>query len=171
LVESFNYPITKLPNYAHFMKTRLLLTTLISLLAFAGRAAAHAELRSAVPAPGESLSQQPEELRLTFSEAVGPGSTITLFGEGFREVEGLEARVDEEQEDVLVTAVPHLTAGTYSVNWTVLSLDGHPAAGSYTFAVLPEAERTTPAYLWPALTIAALALGLGSLWLRRKLNG
>jgi methionine-rich copper-binding protein CopC len=151
------------------MKTRLLLTTLISLLAFAGRAAAHAELRSAVPAPGESLSQQPEELRLTFSEAVGPGSTITLFGEGFREVEGLEARVDEEQEDVLVTAVPHLTAGTYSVNWTVLSLDGHPAAGSYTFAFSPEPgiEKSYVIGVILGTITAVIVLALGAWRIRR----
>jgi methionine-rich copper-binding protein CopC len=133
----------------------------------AGRAAAHAELRSAVPEPGSSLNEQPEEIRLTFSEAVGPGSTITVFGEGFREVEGLEAQVDPEQAAVLVAALPDLAPETYSVNWLVLSTDGHPASGSYTFAVLPGAERGYIAGVLIGTVAAAVLFGL-AIWLLKR---
>ena len=130
-----------------------------------GGVAAHAELRSAVPAPGESLTEQPGKIRLTFSEAVRPGSTITLFGEGFREIGGVEARVDPEQADVLVAVVPELAAGTYSVNWLVVSVDGHPASGSYTFGVLAEAEGDGVSLVfWGGVVVVAIGVGLVLLW-------
>jgi methionine-rich copper-binding protein CopC len=143
---------------------RLLLIFLILLLPVG--AAAHAELKSAVPSPGARLSEQPEEIRLTFSEEVGQGSSITLFGEGFREVEGLEAVVDGERPADLIAAVPELAPGTYSVNWRVLSTDVHPAAGSYTFAFLPETERGFPIGI--VALAAAVVLGLGAGWQKWK---
>jgi hypothetical protein len=135
---------------------------LISLLLFfaVGRVLAHTELRSAVPAPGASLIEQPEEIRLTFSEAVGPGSIVTLFGERFREIEGLETSVDPDTPEQLVTAVPQLEPGTYSVQWVALSLDGHPASGSYSFAVLEEAQTADSSGIWFWLLLVIAFLGL-----------
>lgn len=150
-------------------KTLLLfLVSMLSLL-LVGRVAAHAELRSAVPAPGATLAEQPEEIRLTFNEAVGPGSTIMLYGAGFREIKGLEAYGDPDRPEQLVTAVPELEPGNYSVSWVVISLDGHPASGSYSFAVSAAAERGVPVVVWGGLAAAVVALGLGGWWVRKKL--
>jgi methionine-rich copper-binding protein CopC len=154
----------------HKMK-KIFLFVLVALLLFwpVKGVVAHAELRAAVPAPGASLSEQPEEIRLMFSEAVGPGSTITLFGEGFREIGGLTAEVDPERPEVLVTAVPELEAGNYSVQWMVLSLDGHPASGSYSFAVSAEAEGGFPVVVWGGVVVAAVVvLGVGAWVVRRR---
>ncbi len=128
---------------------------------------AHAELLSAVPAPGQNLDKQPGELRLTFSEEVGPGSTITLFGEGFQEIDGLAATVDVDERAQLVTAVPALEPGTYSVNWLVISTDGHPASGSYTFGVLPEAATNFPVAMGLVVAATVILLGAG-IWRSRK---
>jgi methionine-rich copper-binding protein CopC len=120
---------------------RTAVLVLVLLLLPAGGLLAHAELQTAVPAPGESLREQPEEIRLTFNEAVGPGSSITIFGVGFEEISGTAAKVDEDNVNQLVTAVPRLEPATYSVQWLEISLDGHPASGSYSFGVSAEAAR------------------------------
>lgn len=150
------------------MKRFSFFLAIISLLWAVGGAAAHAELRSAVPAPGENLTKQPKEIRLTFSEAVGEGSTIKLFGQGFREIEGVEARVETDRPEVLVAAVPNLEPGTYSVDWMVISADGHPASGSYTFDLLPEPDN---AYTIGVLlgTIAAVILMWVGAWAIRRM--
>lgn len=141
-----------------------LMITIGTILALpANRLLAHAELRSAVPAPGQNLTKQPEEIRLTFSEEVGPGSTITLYAEGFREITGTAASPDPEHPEQLVTAVPNLDPGVYAVQWLVLSTDGHPASGSYTFQLSPSIGPQLSPPLILALTIVLLLIAF-SIW-------
>ncbi|NIP26955.1 MAG: copper resistance protein CopC, partial [Phycisphaerae bacterium] len=50
--------------------------------------------------------------------------------------------LNAEKSAELIATLPDLEPGTYSVDWTVLSLDGHSASGSYTFAYSLEPERS-----------------------------
>jgi len=68
----------------------------------------------------------------------------------------------------LVAAVPDLAAGTYSVDWMVVSEDGHPSSGSYTFGILPEAERNFVAGVLIGTVAAAVILGL-AIWLLKRI--
>jgi methionine-rich copper-binding protein CopC len=145
----------------------VLVVVLVVLGLGVGGVMAHAELVSAVPAPGAALSERLEEIRLTFSEAVGPGSSIVVFGEGFREIEGITAEINPDLPQQMTAAIPNLDPGTYSVQWTVISADGHPAAGSYSFQLLPEAERRSPLGLIVGSLTAAAVFGVG-LWLWKR---
>lgn len=152
------------------MKKITFISLLFVLLLVVGRVAAHAELQSAVPAPGAKLTRQPEEIRLGFSEPVGPESTIMLFGEEFQEINGVFTRVVSGTPEQLVATVPELAPGTYSVQWRVVSDDGHPASGSYTFDMV---DGTTGAMVsdFPVgalgAIIAAVVIGMaGILWIR-----
>jgi methionine-rich copper-binding protein CopC len=129
------------------MRLRLSIVGLIPLLALLvpTLALAHAELRSATPEPGNTLTASPAEVRLTFSEPLGPGSFIEVYGQGFRSVGPLEVGVDPAHPEQLVALLPALDRGAYTVQWSAASDDGHEISGSYAFNVMadqPARERT-----------------------------
>ena len=109
------------------------------VLVMSGQAIAHANLDSATPAIAGTVTASPTELDLKFSEAlelkfsgmkvVGPDSAAVATGVAFL------AKGDESTLVVPVSAT--LAAGTYTVDWHVLSKDGHKTRGSYTFTVKP----------------------------------
>ena len=129
---------------------------------------AHAELISATPAPGSSVDSL-TEIRLVFSEPVGAGSQIELL-QDFVTVAALQPVVDPNEATVLVTAVPPLPDGVYTVQWTITSADGHPISGSYSLGI--NSRPPQPAVPWYQTTWARLGfllcgLGIIALALRR----
>lgn len=147
-----------------------LLATLFGLLAtLTAVAHAHADLVSAAPAPGSTVRNPVGNIRLTFSEALTSESAIILFKDDFQPVRGINARVDEAVPARLITAVPELTAGLYTVQWTAVSVDGHTISGSYAFRVSAAAFLPVPPrQLWLSglslLFIGALVV----LWQRSR---
>lgn len=123
---------------------RLAVTLALALIAQAAPgvrpAHAHAELVSAVPAPGAQLAAPPSEIRLTFSESLRSGSWFVVFGEDFAETPGLFPTVDPQRPTELAAAAPRLAPGRYTVQWTAVTEDGHETTGSYAFGVA-EADR------------------------------
>jgi methionine-rich copper-binding protein CopC len=134
-------------------------------------AQAHAELVTAYPAPGATLDATRLEIRLTFSERIGLGSTVRLFGPQFRAVPGVRSGVDPVAPEQLRAIPPKLTPDTYTVEWSAISADGHAVSGSYAFAVSAPA-RQRPAWLFIAPPLALLMAG-GVAWefLRRRRGG
>lgn len=96
-------------------------------------AAAHALLASSDPASGAAVAQPPAVVRLVFTEAVEPAGTSAHV------VDGNGTAMDTGQSfparDRLDVAVRSLANGTYTVQWTSLSVDGHAARGSFSFSV------------------------------------
>lgn len=99
----------------------------------APRVLAHAELISATPAPGSSVETL-KEIRLVFSEPIMPGGQIELL-QDFMAAAELQPVVDPNDATVLVTAVPPLPDGVYTVQWTVTSADSHPISGSFSLGI------------------------------------
>ena len=123
-----------------------LLLVVLALLVLPAGAAAHEELRGSAPADGDTLMAVPDELRLTFVNAVQLGlAHLTLEGpEGAVELDALRRASDAAH--VLVGPVRGpLVAGTYTVRWQVAGPDGHPVRGEYTFTILADAEGLAPA--------------------------
>lgn len=129
---------------------------LLCLLAVTAVAHAHAELVTAVPAPGSTITHSPAEIRLTFSEAISADSTILLFTGNFQPVAGIQAQVAATNPQLVVAAVPPLTPDDYTVQWTAVSTDGHTTSGSYTFRLARFALPTT--LLWQ-ISLTLLFLG------------
>lgn len=98
-------------------------------------AAAHTALLDAEPAPGARLSSPPAEVRLTFTEALQPGSTFAIFGAVFDEIEGVEPQVDPGAPQQMAATIPPLDPGTYTVQWVAVGDDGHKVNGSYSFSI------------------------------------
>ena len=88
-----------------------------------------------MPAAGDTLSSPPSDLVLTFSGPVeAAGSLIRLLRPGRRDLT-LEARRAEGDSRSLTASLPELEPGGYRVEWRVVSADGHPVGGDFTFWV------------------------------------
>ena len=115
----------------------MLLLVLLHLLNGAGPVAAHAELRSADPADGATLTAPPALVTLQFSEAVSvvSRSIVVLDDQGARVDSADPHHPGSDAAQVVVTLRPRLPSGTYRVVWQVESDDGHPVSGSYSFGI------------------------------------
>ncbi|RRI06537.1 hypothetical protein EH240_04460 [Mesorhizobium tamadayense] len=102
---------------------------------FAGAASAHAKLVSATPAAGSMATPAPTELKLKFSEGVELKFTgVKVVGPKKDAVATGPATLDPKDNTLLI--VPFKAAlpdGKYTVDWHVLSTDGHKTKGSYSF--------------------------------------
>jgi len=140
-----------------------LLTIGISAPAFA-----HDELLGAEPADGAVLETLPAELTLTFSGVLLPGEGATEFA--VTDSAGTDLTAGEPVLDGVRVTQP-LTgsaSGTISVAWRVVSSDGHPISGEYSF-VVGEAGATSPASPAPgspaddAAELLPLWIGVGAI--------
>lgn len=122
-----------------FRSTRIFITTVLLGTVLAGQAFAHAHLKSAVPAIDGTAAAAPSEIALTFSEALNlkfSGATVTDAG-GKPVATGDAKLVGTGDTGLTVPLAAPLAAGTYSVKWHVLSVDGHKTEGAYSFTVKP----------------------------------
>ncbi|MGH9886616.1 MAG: copper resistance CopC family protein, partial [bacterium] len=103
------------------------------------------------PAAEVALALAPSAVRLRFSDAVEATSdSITVTGPAGTRVDGSGARVTDDPA-VVETTVEALSPGTYTVEWRVLSADGHPIHGSYRFSLgTPSSSGARPAAEVPA---------------------
>lgn len=106
-------------------------------------ALAHSELVEAHPAPGETLSDAPQEIRLEFNEAISPGSTFTVFDESFNTIP-ITVETNSQNGRLLIGRDVEITQpGVYTVQWLIISQDGHSIDGTYSFAVDPNSNGGT----------------------------
>ncbi|UPK40461.1 copper resistance protein CopC [Bradyrhizobium sp. 186] len=101
----------------------------------AGDACAHAFLDHAEPRVGNKVGNPPREVTLWFTQKLEAAfSSITVTGPSGQRVDAGKARVSGDQMSVSLKGGG---AGTYHVNWRVLSVDTHTTDGSFTFQVGP----------------------------------
>jgi methionine-rich copper-binding protein CopC len=124
------------------MRRLLLLIVALAVLAAPAQAFAHATLLDPSPEYRERLTAGPAAVVLRFDQAVMafPDSIVVRSGEG-------RVLSDEAVSgvDALAVLVPvrSLARGAYTVRWHVLSSDGHPISGVYTFGVRVAAPAPT----------------------------
>jgi copper transport protein len=102
----------------------------------AGVASAHASLLSSTPSNNEVVAAAPDEVVLTFDEAVrAPGDGgITVIGPAGETV-SRGATESSEGGSVQAQRIDAAGRGTHTVSWRLASEDGHVIAGSYVFHV------------------------------------
>ncbi|GLH75885.1 copper-binding protein [Bradyrhizobium sp. SSBR45G] len=101
-------------------------------VAFTTGAAAHAVLVSADPADGSVLATAPRTLTLRFDEAVTVGALVLVDALGRRRD---DLRVDATDQAVVIALPADLPRGSHLVSYRVISGDGHPVAGTVSFAL------------------------------------
>jgi methionine-rich copper-binding protein CopC len=109
----------------------------------ASPATAHDELVSSTPASDSALDPAPTEVVLTYSDNildVGVEVTVTDAG-GTDWVSGAPV---VDGPDVTTPLESDLPRGAYTVNWRVVSSDGHPISGTLPFSVTTPEATTTP---------------------------
>lgn len=120
--------------------------------ALAARPAArmHATLISSEPVRGSTLARSPARIYLVFSEEIEPSlGGIRLVGPGGRVV-ALKPAGDPRNVSALVGPVTTpLDAGTWRVEWRIVSEDGHPIDGDFTFVVAAARPDSTAALAPP----------------------
>ena len=131
------------------------LVEMATLLAIAVLPAfAHATLLSASPAPGEVASPTLKDITITFDAILSPGSTVVMFSGTFLPVAGVVAQVESGRELAVHLAAP-LPPGTYTVQWTAVTFDGHSVEGSYQFGV-SKTSGASPWVIWVPITAGAM---------------
>src|SRR5699024_3793649 len=101
-------------------------------------ASAHSTLLSQTPEDGAELDEVPEAVVLTFNEDITDlGSDIVITGPDGQEITGGDTTIDGTK--VSRPLGDDLSAGEYSVDWRVVSADGHPISGKFTFTLTEQA--------------------------------
>jgi methionine-rich copper-binding protein CopC len=98
-----------------------------------GEASAHAFLDHAEPRVGNTVATAPREVTLWFTQKLEPAfSSVAVTNSAGQRVDTGKTRVSGNQMSVSLRSGG---AGTYRVNWRVLSVDTHTTDGSFTFQV------------------------------------
>ena len=147
------------PAAGYFPGTRRLLCALacafVALVSAAvwpaSPAQAHNELKSSTPSVGAKLTAAPEQVSLVFNQRVEPGFSAVTLKVADSPPMTLTAREDGPSvtADVPSNARSAAAAGgsaVWTVDYRVVSADGHPINGSVAFAVANAARppTTTP---------------------------
>ncbi|CDL80891.1 copper homeostasis periplasmic binding protein CopC [Xenorhabdus szentirmaii] len=124
------------------LKVRSFWTKLSALMVlFVGiscqQALAHAHLKDQTPAENTTVEAAPQAITLSFSERIELGfSKVKLIGPEKVAIKTGKLELDPETKTKLILPVEgKLAAGEYSVDWSVLSVDGHKTKGVYNFTV------------------------------------
>jgi methionine-rich copper-binding protein CopC len=111
--------------------TTLLTCCLLSLDAFA-----HARLVKSIPADDAELSAAPGAVVLTFNESPEHSFSSVDLRNPAGEIVTTPAVREGETPDSLVMPLPeNLPAGAYTVQYRVLSVDGHVVEGRFGFRI------------------------------------
>jgi copper transport protein len=141
------------------MKRRAFVLAGIAALALAlvlpATALAHAALLKTFPQASELLDTQPKMVELTYDEVVEPRFAIVSVTDkdAHSEVAGSPRRSPTDPY-TLEVPVKHLAEGWYLVFWRVISADGHPVRGAFTFQIGPN-PGPAPQFVIPSLTETA----------------
>ncbi|HVW41605.1 MAG TPA: copper resistance CopC family protein [Amycolatopsis sp.] len=132
--------------------------TAVAMLGMATPALAHNVLISTDPGKGASLDAGPAKITLTFDAPVQGGdiNQISVLGPG--NTQWAEGSVEINSNVISAPVRPLGPAGTYTVGYRILSADGHPVEGDYTFT-LTKAGTGTPATASAAVGAAATSSG------------
>lgn len=124
-------------------------------LALPAAAWAHAALLQTTPVASRVVNTPPTGVTLRYSEPVEPRFAIVSVtnAAGDKEAAGPPAR-SPANPDTLVVPLKKLAEGWYLVYWRVISVDGHPVRGAFTFAVGPNAGPA-PQFVIPSTSETA----------------
>jgi hypothetical protein len=137
------------------------------LLILVAPASAHEELVESDPAAGSTLDAPPTEVVLTFSGELTAESGFVVVDDGGAEVGAGELDLDVAERNILRGDVAIAGDGTYTVDWTAVSADGHAEEGTFAFGVGADAAPNTampPPSVAPLAGLALMALAAGA-WL------
>lgn len=126
---------------------KLLLILFICFLSFGGNALAHTGLESSTPQNGEVITENLQDITLTFEGKLENGSIFTLQNSNG---DALPIDISLAENILTGTLSNPLESGEYNVHWSIIGADGHPIEGDLSFSVkvpeteVPEESEETP---------------------------
>ncbi len=97
-------------------------------------ALAHDELTNASPQAG-AVTASPDVITLTFSSEVATDTSIIRLSSTDGQQFDVRPTTDGLAKTISFDVDRELSAGSWNVEWRILSSDGHPAVGVYSFTV------------------------------------
>jgi len=99
-------------------------------------ALSHAYLVRSTPAARAALARSPERVQLWFNERLEPAySRVSVWNREAQRVDAGDVQVAPAEPTRLSVGVPPLPAGSYTVKYRVLSVDGHVVEAEFGFTV------------------------------------
>jgi methionine-rich copper-binding protein CopC len=96
----------------------------------------HAYLVKSSPARRAALSSPPTRVVLWFNERLEPQfSQLSVWNADGQQVDGGDVQVGPDDSKRLSVGIPTLPAGSYTVKYRVLSVDGHVVEAEFPFTV------------------------------------
>jgi copper transport protein len=124
-------------------------------LALPGAAWGHAALLKTEPVASRTINAAPPEVRLTYSEPIEPRfAIVSVTDAAGRQVTIGHPTSAQGAPQSIVAPLRHVPEGWYLVFWRVISADGHPVRGAFTFAVGPN-PGPPPQFRVPSLSETA----------------
>jgi copper resistance protein C len=121
------------------MMTRTLwsgLALLVLLLVIPATGWTHAYLVKSSPTRRAVLSSAPARVVLWFNERLeAQFSQLSVWNTAGQQVDGGDVQVGPDDSKKLSVGIPTLPAGTYTIKYRVLSVDGHIAESEFPFTV------------------------------------
>ena len=137
------------------MRRAALLAVALVALALPASAWAHAALLRTTPSASGTVNVAPSQVTLAYSEPVEPRfAIVSATNAAGRQVTSGEPRSAPGSPQTLVTPLQRVPEGWYLVFWRVISADGHPVRGAFTFAVGPN-PGPPPQFQVPSLSETA----------------
>jgi copper transport protein len=116
---------------------------------------AHAALLQTTPVASRVVNVPPNQVSLRYSEPVEPRfAIVSVTDAGGHKVTAGPPRRSPVDADTLLVRLKKLRQGWYLVYWRVISVDGHPVRGAFTFAVGPN-EGPAPQFVIPSTSETA----------------
>ena len=108
----------------------------LAVLGVAGPASAHDQLLSTSPKDGAVVATVPDEVTLTFSDLVmdagGEANQVRILDSSCRPIDAGDATI---ADNVVTQRITQPATGPVTVQWRVVSRDGHPVSGEFSFTV------------------------------------
>ena len=137
------------------MRRAALLAVALVALALPASAWAHAALLRTTPSASGTVNVAPSQVTLAYSETNEPRfAIVSATNAAGRQVTSGEPRSAPGSPQTLVTPLQRVPEGWYLVFWRVISADGHPVRGAFTFAVGPN-PGPPPQFQVPSLSETA----------------
>jgi len=109
---------------------------MLSMLFQVNSALAHATLVKSDPPRRASLSSPPKRIQLWFNEKIeGSYASVTVLDSKKKSITENNPEVVLDDPKSVILNIPQMEPGRYTVQYRVMSVDGHVIASSYDFSI------------------------------------